>query len=169
MLKSLIPSYVFKKYTDITPRFLLEIGVDFLMLDLDNTLAKYSEHEPSPDCIEWVTTMNENGITLYLVSNSKRETRVDSFAAALNLPFVKNARKPSPSRLFEAMALFEKDKHTSAFLGDQIFTDTHAANRASVCSILVRPLSLKNPLLFLRYIAEIPFRLIYALMNYKER
>ena len=46
----------------------------------------------------------------------------------------------------------------SALLGDQIFTDTLAANRASVISIIVKPRSNKNPFYSLRFIIEAPFR-----------
>ena len=34
---SLIPKIITEKLTDVTPELLSEIGVDFLMLDFDNT------------------------------------------------------------------------------------------------------------------------------------
>ncbi|MCL2045916.1 MAG: YqeG family HAD IIIA-type phosphatase [Oscillospiraceae bacterium] len=158
MNTALIPRYLFRKYSDISPEFLKERGVNFLMLDLDNTLAMYNESEPSPSAIKWVNNMYENDISLFFVSNSKREDRVESFSQALNIPFIKEAKKPSPNGLLIAMGRASYMQEESAFLGDQIYTDTLAANRAEVISILVRPLSLKNPLLFLRYLTEIPIR-----------
>jgi len=46
----------------------------------------------------------------------------------------------------------------SALAGDQVFTDTLAANLAGVVSISVRPRRFTNPLLKLRYFIELPFR-----------
>ena len=46
----------------------------------------------------------------------------------------------------------------SALVGDQIFTDALAANRAGIISMIVSPKRLRNPLLVLRYAVESPFR-----------
>ena len=156
----LIPRYSFGKYTDISPSFLVNLNIKFLMLDLDNTIAKYSEHSPSPAADEWVRSMRGSNIQLFIISNSKREYRVEAFADALCLPYIKNAQKPSPVNLLSAMQDNGFIAIETAFLGDQIFTDTLAANRANITSIIVRPLSLRNPLLLLRFIAETPFRVL---------
>ena len=44
---SLTPKYSFQELTDISPAFLERLGIRFLMLDLDNTLAAYGERLPS--------------------------------------------------------------------------------------------------------------------------
>ena len=66
--------------------------------------------------------------------------------------------KPSPAGVIEAMseACFKAEE--SAFAGDQIFTDTLAANLSGVVSIAVRPLCFSNPFIALRYGLEAPFR-----------
>ena len=165
MISALMPQYSFKAYTNITPEFLRRLGISFLMLDLDNTIAKYSEHAPSSLAMQWVEHMRKNDIGLFFISNSKRETRVDAFAHALGVPFIKAAGKPSPAALLEAMDSLGFAKCDCAFLGDQVFTDTLAANRAAVTSIIVRPLSLKNPFFLLRFAVETPFRAICAFRN----
>jgi HAD superfamily phosphatase (TIGR01668 family) len=132
------------------------------MVDLDNTIAKYSEHTPSISAITWFENMRLNNISLYFISNTKREYRVKAFAEALNVPYVFNAQKPSPNSLLHVMKTNGYQPGETAYIGDQIFTDTLAAKRAKVTTIIVRPLSLKNPLLFLRYLAEIPIRAICA-------
>ena len=165
----LVPMYSFNKCTDISPGFLKLLGIKFIMLDLDNTIAKYSEHAPSATAKKWVEDMAISNITLYFISNSKREHRVRTFSEALDIPYINNAQKPSPDSLHAAMktAGFRQDE--TAFVGDQIFTDTLASNRAKVASIIVRPLSLKNPLLLLRFIAELPFRAICAIKSNKSK
>jgi len=157
---SLIPRYAFRDFSDISPDFLRKLGVRFLMLDLDNTIASYREHSPAGSIKKWVADMRANGIELYFVSNSTRRIRVDTFAQALDIRFIKGARKPSTKGLLQAMEQAGFSANMSAFLGDQIFTDTLAANLASVTSIIVKPRSIKNPFFFLRYIAEAPFRAV---------
>ena len=160
---SLLPAFTFHKLTEITPDFLNEQGVTFLMLDLDNTLAPYSEHQPSELIKKWVTDLKAAGITLFFVSNSKKPARVDAFARALETGFIKEARKPSPAKLLQIIAELGFNSSNSALVGDQIFTDVLGANLAGVMSVIVRPIKLKNPLLAIRFAFETPFRLIGAI------
>ena len=155
---SLVPQYAFREFSEITPGFLKKLGVSFLMLDLDNTIATYSEHTPADSAEQWVANMKNNGFELFFISNNKREGRVEAFAEAFGIGFIKSARKPSPNSLLQAMESAGFNADESALLGDQIFADTLAANRAGVISIVVRPLNLRNPLLSLRYVLEAPFR-----------
>ena len=56
-----------------------------------------------------------------------------------------------------------------ALAGDQIYTDTLAANRAGVRSILVEPIHLHNVWLRLRHVAELPFiHLAKRRMKYEQ-
>ena len=42
------PTAVRERVTEITPQFLQSLGVRALLLDVDNTLATYTSHAPSP-------------------------------------------------------------------------------------------------------------------------
>jgi len=128
------------------------------MLDLDNTVAAYSEQVPSEDVAAWVNDMKSSGVELYIISNNRRKTRVDTFAHALGIGFMKGASKPSPNGLLKAMEATGYMPAESALAGDQIFTDTLASNRAGIVSIIVKPRRFSNPLLALRYGFEVPFR-----------
>ena len=46
-------------------------------------------------------------------------------------------------------------------IGDQIYTDVLCGSIAGAYTVVVRPISLKNPPHALRYAAESPFRLLY--------
>jgi len=155
---SLTPLYSFHEPTDITPAFLERRGIRFLMLDLDNTIAAYSEHSPSDRILQWADKMKDRGIILYIVSNSAREGRVGTFAQALGVDAIMSARKPSRKGLLRAIGTSGFSAENSALVGDQIFTDTLAANRAGVVSIIVKPRQQANPILALRYALEAPFR-----------
>ena len=155
-----IPHFSFGSVMDISPGFLNELGVRFLMLDLDNTLAGYSDPMPSDDVVKWAENMASCGVKLFIVSNNRLRKRPESFAKAMSVGYVKSARKPSPVGLLLAMKTAGFEKSESALAGDQVYTDALAANRAGILSIIVRPRSLKNPLFALRYALELPFRTI---------
>jgi len=128
------------------------------MLDLDNTLAAYAERLPSDRIARWAEEMKIHGIVLYIVSNSRRKGRVSAFAEALKIGAVMRARKPSRKGVHRAISAAGFSEDNSAFVGDQVYTDTLAANRAGVISIIVKPRHNTNPILAFRYALEAPFR-----------
>ena len=157
-MKILVPKVVAASIFAVGPEWLHEKGITLLLLDLDNTLATYAEDMPKKCVLDWLESLRAAGISLYIISNSRKARRVDDYAAACGLAFVKGARKPKPEALQEIMRKMGKTPAETALMGDQIFTDGLAANRAGVSAIVVRPLGMKNPLFFLRYLVELPFR-----------
>ena len=155
---SFIPNYSFKDITDVKPEFLEQIGIKFLMLDLDNTLAAYNEHILAEDISKWISAVKSRSIELFIISNSTRKKRVESHSKSMGVDFIMKSNKPSPKSLFSAMEVSGFKPDTSALAGDQILTDTLAANRAGVVSIIVRPRRFTNPFLAIRYFFEIPLR-----------
>ena len=161
-----VPRYSFREITEISPGFLGNLGINFLMLDLDNTIAAYSEHSPAQNVMLWVSEMKSCGIKMLIVSNSRRKERVENFAESLDIGYINAARKPSPKHVLRAMENEGFKKAESALLGDQLYTDMLAANLAGIVSITVRPRSLKNPFLALRYALESPFRAVARLSRW---
>ena len=155
---SLIPQYIFSKITDVTPGFLMQLGIEFLMVDLDNTIAAYDEHVLSDDISRWICGVRDSGIVLFLISNSTRKNRVETFSKSIGVEYIMASLKPSPNSLFRAMEISGYTSDRSALAGDQVFTDALAANCAGVVSIIVRPKRFTNPFLALRYCIEVPFR-----------
>ena len=83
--------------------------------------------------------MQDNGIKLMVLSNSKR-FRVEPFAARIGLPFISSGCKPLPTGYLRGVkALGEKRKNT-AIVGDQIFTDVLGGNVVGVKTILLTPI-----------------------------
>jgi len=153
-----VPHYTFRELLDVSPEFLKELGVKFLMVDLDNTVAAYNEHEPAENISQWVAVMKENGVELFIVSNSLKKRRVAAFAKSLGISYINGASKPSPKGVIKAMAAAGFNADNTALVGDQVYTDTLAANRAGIVSIVVRPRRFTNPFLAFRYAMEAPFR-----------
>jgi len=155
---SLIPDYSFKCITDITPEFLGRVGIKFLMLDLDNTIAAYNEHTFADNISKWISDIQSVGVELFIISNSTRKKRVKSHSDSIGVRFIMKSQKPSAKSLLHAMEVSGYSPDASALAGDQILTDTVAANRAGIVSIIVRPRRFTNPFLAIRYFFEIPFR-----------
>ena len=153
-----IPDYKFKALTDITVVFLREHNVSLLLLDLDNTVAPYGAVSPTAELLAWAEEMKCAGITLCIVSNSKKAGRVSSFADALGIIYIYRAKKPSPRRTRELLEKLQIHHSVAALVGDQIYTDVLAANGARVMSIVVRPIKFTNIFLALRFALELPFR-----------
>ena len=144
----------------LTPRLFTNRGIRFLLLDVDNTLAPYTQDRVSPRLSGWVERMRQAGLELYILSNNKGD-RPARFAGALGLPYVKRARKPFPKT---ARAVLAQTGHTpaeTAFIGDQIYTDILCAKCCGAFAVVVKPIAFSNIWLRLRYWAELPFRIYY--------
>ncbi len=150
--------YGFRRLTDISPAFLRERGLKLLLLDIDNTIAPYKTPEPGPEVLAWAGELKKSGVTLFIVSNSKKTGRVERFSRALDAGFIGRAGKPRRAGILKAAEICGIPPGNAALAGDQTFTDIFGARLAGVAAILIRPIRFENPFHALRYIAELPFR-----------
>lgn len=134
---------VFRRITDIDIEFLRNNNIETLLLDVDNTLSTHHGTVLVDGLTEWLAEMQENGIKLVVVSNSKN-FRIEPFAGKIGLPFVSLACKPLPKGYRKAVKMMNADKKTTAIIGDQIFTDVLGANLYGIRSLLVRPVKLED-------------------------
>ena len=153
----LTPALRFEKATDIRPELLRTMGVSLLILDVDNTIAPYGQVTLDNQVLSWAGEMKAAGVTLYIVSNNKGE-RPEIFSKLLDVPYIKRAGKPSPRGVRKALENAGVPPERAALVGDQIYTDTIAANLAKVKMLLVEPIKFTNPFLAIRYFFELPFR-----------
>ena len=136
-------------------------GFRLLLADLDNTLVPYGVPLPDERLKAWRDDLAVHGVTLFILSNNRHESRPRTFAEALNVPYIGHAGKPKTSSFGKAMERMGVTAAQTAIVGDQVFTDVLGGNRAGVAAILVKPIRLAgNPGRYLRYAAEIPFRLL---------
>ena len=98
----MVPNYMFGSYREITPTFLREKGIRYLLVDIDNTLAPYEQAEPDDDLRTWLASLRDDGVKLALVSNNNRE-RVERFNATLGLDAYPKSGKPGKKTLLLAM------------------------------------------------------------------
>lgn len=162
-----VPDRAVRDIYEVTPAFLQSRNINLLLMDLDNTLAPYSTDEAPPKLKAWIGSMKAAGIEPFLFSNNKGD-RPAIFARQLNVEYVKLAHKPKQAVLRQVLAQKGADVKNVCIIGDQIYTDVLCGALAGAYTIVVRPISLKNPLHALRYGAEFPFRLLYQVKRNDE-
>lgn len=161
MSLSPIPRGVYPSVTDISPQALAEKGVRLVLADLDNTLVPYGVPLPDERLKAWRDDLAAHGVTLFVLSNNRHESRPRIFAEGLGVPYIGHAGKPKTPSFVKAMERMGVTREQTAIVGDQVFTDVLGGNRAGVAAILVEPIRLAgNPGRYLRYAVEVPFRLL---------
>ena len=151
----LLPKFIFSEITDITPAFLRSQQIRLLLMDFDNTMLPYTTNEPTPKLLHWIAEMQAAGISLCIVSNSKKSRRIPDFSQAHGIPCIIRAGKPRTKGIRQAIAQMGETR--AAMVGDQIYTDVLAANLAGIPSIIVSSIHNHNFWLKLRHLFEIPF------------
>ena len=153
---SLLPALITDELTDLNPEILRGHNIRLLMMDFDNTIVPYTTDVPTEKMADWIRNMLESDVLLCVVSNSRND-RVKRFCDKYDLPCITRAKKPGTRGVKECLEQFEIPAEEAALVGDQIYTDTLAANNAGVMPILVRAIDNHNIWLKLRHVAELPF------------
>ena len=153
---SLLPKIILPALTDVTPELLRSRGIQFLMLDFDNTIVPYTTNDPTEEMAAWLTMMVQSDLPICVVSNSKRD-RVKIFCEKWGIPCITHSKKPFSKGINQCLAKFNLPAKACALAGDQIYTDVLGANCAGVRSVLVKAIHNHNIWLKLRHVAELPF------------
>ena len=113
-------------------------GVDTILIDLDNTILPRGALNLEDRAHEWVARAKER-FKIGIVSNNSKQHPVE-MAQQLGVALVAKALKPSRRGVRAAMAMLGSTPATTALIGDQMFTDVLAGNRAGATTVLVGPL-----------------------------
>lgn len=140
MYKYFLPNEYFKDIFFVKPEALKSRGIKGIITDLDNTLVEWDRPEATPEIIEWLTSMQNAGIFVTIISNNK-ESRVKAFAEPLGIPFIHDARKPLNKAFVAARKLMGIKKEETVVIGDQLLTDILGGNRKGLHTILVVPVA----------------------------
>ena len=139
IFKAMKPEKVYKDLAQIPWDELSSSGIKTALLDFDNTLGRDHATEPEEFSYNCVKMIEEKGIKCCLVSNAK-SGRSAKIAEMLGVPCVTYANKPGTSGVIKAMELMNSTPDTSVMVGDQIFTDVIAGNRAGLRTFMVEKL-----------------------------
>ena len=137
------PDGYFKKISQISLEYLRKNSIKGLILDLDNTIIDYYE-KITEETINWVSKLKQNGIKLYILSNSNKQRKVKDVSKKLGIPYSYFAMKPFKFGFKKAKKYLKLNNMEIAVIGDQIFTDIVGANRMKMFSILVDPIKEKD-------------------------
>lgn len=166
-MSTLIPDRIESSYDRLKPEWLRERGIRLVLADLDNTLTRYRQTQPDPELIAWRDALQQAGITLFVVSNSRKPQRASKFCANLNIPYISHAGKPHAEGFQQAMAQCGSGPEETVMIGDQIFTDVWGAHNAGIPAVYIRAIALDTMPRKLRYAVEAPFRLFCRLRGAK--
>ena len=139
----LFPTTAVPKAYDITADGLRKMGVEGLILDIDNTLTTHDHPVPDSRILQWLDQMRAADIRLILLSNN-HPPRVAPFAQKLGLAFEADAKKPLPGGYRRAASAMGLSPRQTAVVGDQIFTDIWGARLLGIHTILTRPIHPKE-------------------------
>lgn len=148
MLKKLYPDYMFPAIDDIDKDFFRRLNIRFLIMDIDNTLVPYTSPDPTPSARAFLQRLKAEKIKACFISNNHKQ-RVERFNQSLGLPYIYDAKKPLIAALRKSMKQLGAVPSQTALLGDQIFTDILAGNRAGITTILVQPIEPKETPFFM--------------------
>lgn len=159
------PDIKLERVTDITLEILKKYNLTALILDVDNTLSTHHGQILTDGLAEWLAYMQENGINLMVLSNSK-EARVKPFAEKIGLNYISLGLKPLPSGFLRAIKALGIKRKNIAIVGDQIFTDVLGGNIVGLKTILLTPIKLETTwgFRFKRKIERLVFK-IYKIKN----
>jgi hypothetical protein len=140
-------------------------GYRGIIFDVDNTLVEHGQ-PATKRSIEFFSRLRQIGFDTCIISNNK-EYRVMPFAKEAESKYISKAGKPSPVNYIKAMELMGTDTANTFFVGDQIFTDIWGANRAGICSVLVKPIAKHEEIQIV--LKRIPEKLILYFYKKKQR
>ena len=144
MLSSyLTPDFYYESVFLIPYEELWKKNVRGIIFDIDNTLTRFDEKQPSPKVVALLNKLERMGFRLCLVTNNTNK-RLANFSENITLPGIANAVKPFTRGVRYAMeTMGTKPAHT-VIVGDQVFSDIWAGKNARITTILVKPISEKD-------------------------
>lgn len=133
------PDYYLEAVYQLDAAVLRELGIQLLLVDLDNTLIAWNNPDGTAEMREWLLVMKQANIKVVVVSNNHYK-RVKRAVERFDVDFVNDAMKPFTRGIKIALKRYSVDPNKVLLVGDQRMTDIRAAKRAGIRSVLVRPL-----------------------------
>ncbi len=167
MKRHTLPDLIINRIWEIDAQTLVQLGVDALIVDVDNTLSAHGAPLPEKEVIPWLARMKGLGVPVVILSNNTKQ-RVQPFARDLGLPFVHFAVKPMRHGFRRAANLLSYPREKIAVVGDQIFTDVVGGNAAGMKTVLVLPIE-EDTNKWVRFKRRFEQHFIRLYYNQKER
>ena len=139
----LYPKQHFNNVREIKIEFLKENQIKALILDVDNTLIDF-DRNLAEETIKWAEDLKEQGIKLYILSNSNKKEKVKTVAEKLKIEYEYFGKKPLKTGFKKVQKKLDEKAENIGVVGDQIFTDVLGGNICKMFTILVEPIAEKD-------------------------
>lgn len=151
---------------DISTAELLDMGIEAVTVDADNTTSYDNTTEPLPFSNDWIREVKAAGIRVVLLSNASTE-RAGILAKQYDIPVVGLALKPLPIGYLRAALKLRLPPSKICMVGDQMFTDILGANAVGFKSIYVYPYQLEKRHVISFRLRRMAEKLIFAYQDEK--
>lgn len=139
----LLPDFYAATVTSIKPALLRRLGVRYLVVDVDHTLAHLNATKLDLATIKALRSLVSEGaiIKIYIASNSRRDLRAmaDSIDAEIVRPNPWQ-RKPSRAYYRKVLRAIGCRPQQALMVGDKLINDIWGGNRAGMYTLLVEPI-----------------------------
>lgn len=142
----------------LTPAILTKYGIEAMVLDVDDTIVPIGCSTAPPELLKW-TAQFADLVPLYLVTNNPSQVRIGAIAESLSVPYFLSARKPSRSKVRQAVTAMNIEPARVAMVGDRVFTDVLVGNRLGMFTILIEPIVGKESTLGFDSLRQVEFAL----------
>ena len=137
------PALLRERIQNVTVDDLRSLGVEGILLDVDNTLTKFHSLEVSDEVRDWLKMIQDAGFKVTVVSNGFAK-RVLPLTNELGLRAVSLSCKPSPIGFWRGAKRLGLPRKKCVAIGDQIFTDVLGSKLAGVKMLLLMPIELER-------------------------
>ena len=133
------PKLYYKDIYSINYKKLKAKNIQYLLIDIDNTIGDDKEYLPCPKVVEFIKQLKED-FTIVLISNAL-PNRVKRYAKLIGVPYYSLSLKPLKRTYKIFLKEYKTTNNAIAAIGDQLYTDIVGANKMGITSILVDRIS----------------------------
>lgn len=147
------PDYIARSVLEIKPTELEAAGITHLVFDIDETIVPRNHNELSGEYVTFLQGLEEQGFTLLIGSNSRRDIR--NITKHLNAEIVVPTRfsfKPFTHYFHRVILTAKTDARSIAMVGDKVLNDIVGGNVADLTTILVEPYAQKRGFFYHAYL-----------------
>ena len=143
-MEKYIPDMYKESIYDINYDKLKEIGIKIILLDLDNTLISYKDKIAEQKLMDFIDKLKKDFDFIIYSNGSKK--RVERVKEQLGIEGFYCVNKPLKKRFDKILSKYKYKENEIAIVGDQMMTDIAFGNSVGITTILVKPLSKKEPI-----------------------
>ena len=140
-----LPTWYCKSIYELDLKVLKNLGINYILTDLDNTLAPYNIPLPNENVKNVINQIKNEGFKVIIVSNNTGK-RVELFSSGLDVNYISGAKKPFTSVIKKYLNENKIDVNDCVLIGDQLMTDIKCANKLNCKCVLTEPLVEKEAL-----------------------